>query len=205
MAKAREKLSPVPKPRKARPAAAEAGVCAPTPPAPDLSAIAETQVVLLAELAFLAGNPLDHPDAQIEDLRASLRQWGQVETLVVNRRTTPWTVVGGNGRLRALLAEGRTHAAVSFVDLSEASANALAIVLNRSREGAEWNKVHVAEMLKDVDTGNDPELDAMLAELAEDTGAVEVGDGDAGEARGPVRIACPHCWEEFPLAGAERK
>jgi ParB-like chromosome segregation protein Spo0J len=121
----------------------------------------------------MVGNPLSHPEEQVEDLKASLRQFGQVEALVVNKRQTPPVVLGGNGRLQAMLGLGWTHAAVAFVDLPERRANALATVLNRSREGAKWDKDNLDKLMRDMDTGNDEQLDAMMAALATEVGIVE--------------------------------
>src|SRR5688500_7608194 len=102
-AKKKERLTPVPTPRK-RPAPAAAGKAGrPATGAdagPDLGHITPSLrplAVSVADVAFMAGNPLQHPPEQIEDLKASLRQFGQVEPLVVNRRPTPPVVVGGNG------------------------------------------------------------------------------------------------------------
>ena len=126
----------------------------------------------LADLAFMVGNAVKHPDKQIEEIKASLERFGQVEALVVNKRPTPPVVIGGNGRLQALLSLGKTHAAVVFVDLDEASANTLSLALNRTADGREWDKDALDKMLREVSTGGDERLDQMMASLAEEVGIV---------------------------------
>lgn len=199
------KLPPVPdysppeKPAraKAKAAAEEVG--------PDLSHIAENLRPLafpLADLAFMVGNAVKHPEKQLEELRASLRQFGQVEPLVVNRRETPPVVIGGNGRLQALLAEGRTHAAVCFVDMDKAKANALSLALNQTSAGREWDKEALDALLRNVNTGGDEKLDAMLSELAKMEGLVPAEEKEqepAGEQQQEPNavITCPECGHEW--------
>jgi DNA modification methylase len=137
--------------------------------APDLSHIAEglrSLAVPVSELAFMVGNPRTHDDANLAAIQGSLAQFGQLEPLVVNRRPNPPVVIGGNGRLQAALALGWTHLAVCFVDVDEATANAIAIALNRTAELAAWDTEALQKLMQEVATGADPRLDAMLADLA---------------------------------------
>lgn len=141
MAKKKEKLTPVPLRRPNRNHAI--GTAKPTlpPPGPDLSHIAEKLrplAVPTSSLAFLADNPLDHDEAEIEEMRAALHRYGQLVPLIVNKRTTPPTVAGGNKRLKAALAENWQHIAVVEVDLPEDEAAALAVTLNAT-QGVNWN------------------------------------------------------------------
>src|SRR5438874_712545 len=53
----------------------------------------------------------------------------------------------GNGRLQAMLAEGWSHVAVTFVDLPDDRANALAIMLNRSPHLRNWNDEALKEIM----------------------------------------------------------
>ena len=171
-----EKLTPIPEPKK-RPAGRQVEVQAPAPP--DLSHIAESLrglAVPLADVSFMVGNAVRHPDKQVEELRASLRTFGQVEAIVVNRRELPSVVIGGNGRLQAMLAEGWTHGAVCFVDLPRERANALSLALNRTADGREWDRDALDALLRDVNTGCDERLDQLLSELAGEQGIVTAAD-----------------------------
>jgi hypothetical protein len=191
VAKAKEKLTPVPR-RKRKPArlTPDTSVGDAAPSGPDLSHIApgllKTEVVALADLAFMTGNAVRHPEKQIAEIGASLRQFQQVEPLVVNRREIPPVVIGGNGRLQAMLAAGITHAAVCFVDLDRSTANALALALNRTADGREYDREAVQKLLQDVSTGGDPVIEQMLADLARDVGVVPDKDngGDGADGGG---------------------
>ena len=169
VAKKKPRLTPLPRKALAPEEPSPAGPAADAPPAgPDLSHIADGlrhMAFPLADLAFMTGNAVVHPPKQIAEIRASLQQFQQVEPLIVNRRPSPPIVIGGNGRLSALLADNHTHAAVLFVDLDEARANALSLSLNATAEGREWSQQAIEDLLLNVDTGHDAQLDAMLAEL----------------------------------------
>jgi len=155
--------------------------------------------VPIEQVEFLAGNPLDHPEEQVEQLKAALQRWGQVENLVVNRRTAPPTVIGGNGRLRAMLQLNWTHVSVCYVDLGEQEANALTIALNRIREGAVWNTDALKSLMEPIDIPDlDPHLSDMLASLAKET-APRIATAPSSTPRGSSRtmISCPQCGHEF--------
>jgi hypothetical protein len=59
---------------------------------PDLSHIApglRQLAVPVAELALMVGNPRSHPAKNREAIKAALVEYGQVETILVNRRQQP--------------------------------------------------------------------------------------------------------------------
>jgi DNA modification methylase len=124
--------------------------------------------VPVAELSLMVGNPRSHPAKNLEAIQAALQEYGQVETILVNRRKQPWEVIHGNGRLQAALELGWTHVAANIVDVDEATAKAMAVVLNRTGELAEWDKEKLDKLLRDVQTS--AKLTAMLAELAQQQG-----------------------------------
>lgn len=188
MVKSREKLTPIPRRKAASPAAPPDQA---SPIGDDLSYITPSLrplAVPISDVAFMLGNPLLHPEDQLEDLRASLREFGQVEPLVVNRRPSPPVVIGGNGRLQAALSLGWSHVAVAFVDLSDARANALAVVLNRSRDGSEWDSGALDKIMADLDIGGDEQLAAMMDSLKEDMAAVAAAGLKQLETKPPPRM-----------------
>jgi ParB-like chromosome segregation protein Spo0J len=124
--------------------------------------------VPVAELSLMVGNPRSHPAKNLEAIKAALVAYGQVETILVNRRKQPWEVIHGNGRLQAALELGWTHVAANIVAVDDATAKAMAIVLNRSGELATWNRAELDKLLREVQTSE--KLTAMLAELAKDQG-----------------------------------
>ena len=52
----------------------------------------------LAELVLMVGAVVKHPAKPLGDLRVSLLQFGQVETLIVNRRANPPAGIGSDSR-----------------------------------------------------------------------------------------------------------
>lgn len=110
-------------------------------------------------------NARTHDAANLSAITGSLRAFGQVEPLVVQRSTMK--VVGGNGRLKAMRALGWTEVDIADADIDNASAAALGIALNRSAELADWDGDALDKLLREIDTG-DEDLQAMLSKLAED-------------------------------------
>ena len=148
--------------------------------APDLSHIAaglRPMAVPVAELTFMVGNPRTHDAANLTAIQGSLAQFGQLEPLVVNRRSQPPVVLGGNGRLQAALALGWKYLAVCYVDVDEPTAHAIAIALNRTAELGGWDTEALHHLLQNLAAGMDPRLDAMMADLAGEHPAVKTTDG----------------------------
>ena len=212
MAKARnEKLTPVPK-YKPRGRVTRPGTGARTPTAdavPDLSHIRATirhLARLVSELHFHPTNPMKHDEDNIAGIRASLRVSGQYHPLIASNRTGALVVIIGNGRLAAGLANGYSHMAVDVWEgLSEAQENRLAIADNRTSDLADYDHDHLAAIIRELDTGNDPDLDAMMAKLAEDEGIVPKDEGDAGGSKASAnvdaKIVCPECGHQFEAPG----
>jgi DNA modification methylase len=146
-------------------------VFAQPPGEPDLSHIApglRHLAVPVGQLSLMVGNPRSHPTKNLEAIKAALVEYGQVETILVNRRRQPWEVIHGNGRLQEALELGWTHVAAHIIDVDDATAKAMAVVLNRTGELAEWDKEELDKLLHDVQTSE--KLHAMLAELATEQG-----------------------------------
>lgn len=86
-----------------------------------------------------------HNDENMNSIIGSLKEFGQVEPLVVQLGTN--IVIGGNGRLEAMKRLNFKEVAVHFVDIDDKSARALALSLNRTGELAEWNKQILGKQL----------------------------------------------------------
>jgi hypothetical protein len=101
-------------------------------------------------------NTRKHSDAQIEQIRASLREFGWTMPLLVREDDT---LIAGHGRLKAGLAEGFTEVPVIVAKgWSDAQCRAYAIADNRLSETSEWDK----ELLNLANTAF---TDAALAKL----------------------------------------
>lgn len=150
--------------------------------APDLSHIAEQLRPLAVPVGYLQFDPanaMTHPEANIDAIKGSLEVYGQRKPVVVNRRTH--IVEAGNGTLKAALSLNWSHIAAVFVDDDPAKAAGFAITDNRSAQLAEWDKDALDKLMRDMDTGNDERLDAMMASLAADVGIVEQEASDGGQ------------------------
>jgi len=118
-------------------------------------------------------------------VRASLKEFGQVEALVV---TPTGRVIGGNCRLGELKAMGVLEVQVAEVALEGVDAARLGLVLNRSAELATWDEDGLEALLKELDAddlagdlGWDEEgLDLLLK------GADGVGDDEWGATLGEL-------------------
>lgn len=88
----------------------------------------------LAHLNSAAWSPNSMDETMMKKLRASLEQYGLVAALVVRRvGTNAYEVLGGNQRLLVLRDMGVKEVACIILDLDDAQARLLAMVLNRTR------------------------------------------------------------------------
>jgi hypothetical protein len=129
--------------------------------------------VRLDDLHQDAANVRLHDRRNLDSIIASLKQFGQVEPLVVQKGTNK--VIGGNGRLAAMREIGTVEADVVEVDADNLTATALGIALNRTASLAAWDDEALAATLRALQEEgfptaaagfDDAELDALLGGLA---------------------------------------
>ncbi len=101
----------------------------------------------LAGMAALY-NPRTIEDHDLEALRRSLRYFGTVEPIVVNRRSG--RIVGGHQRVKAALAEEIDSLPVVYVDLDDPSEKQLNLALNRIH--GDWDLEKLEEVLRDLES-----------------------------------------------------
>lgn len=136
----------------------------------------EYKRVKLTDLHEDPANARLHPDENLADIRASLKEFGQVEPLVVQQSSSK--IIGGNGRYKVMKELGWTECDVAYVNMDNMKATALGIALNRAGERAEWDSEVLDKLLAELDVGE--ELSASLKELEEEVGIEEpAGDADA--------------------------
>lgn len=87
-----------------------------------------------------------HGNRNIDDIKASLREFGQRRPLLVAKDET--TVVAGNGTLQAAIALGWDSVSVQLTDLEGDVALAYAIADNRTAETSEWDDEALADQLR---------------------------------------------------------
>jgi hypothetical protein len=120
--------------------------------------------VPLAELHQDPANVRRHPERNMRAIAASLKEFGQVEPLVVLKGTGK--VLGGNGRLAAMHELGWSECDVVEVDLDGIRATSLAIALNRTAELADWDDLALVEQLRALQS-DDIDLEAIGFTAAE--------------------------------------
>jgi len=102
----------------------------------------EMQLVPIAKLVPYQNNARTHSPEQIQKLRSSLREFGFVNPVLIDR---DYGVIAGHGRIEAARAEGITEVPCVFVDhLTEAQKKAYILADNRMALDAGWDE----EMLK---------------------------------------------------------
>ena len=153
----------------------------------------------LAELTPYAGNAKKHDSTQIANVAESIRQFGFVQPIVIDRDGV--IVIG---HCRALAAEKLGMKEVPCVcvdDLTPEQVNALRIVDNKSNE-SEWDFDFLADELAeldlsdfDFDFGFDDEEETVTSEPKEATGAVEYGTEDFLDEE--FECECPRCGFKF--------
>ena len=141
----------------------------------------ELQLISVDQLIPYVNNARTHSPEQINKIRASLREFGFVNPLIIDRNNN---VIAGHGRLEAAKAEGYTEVPCVFVDeMTEAQKKAYILADNRMALDAGWDddllKVEL-EALQDMDfdlglTGFD---EKEIADLFGDPGDSEVEDDD---------------------------
>jgi len=136
----------------------------------------EIQKIPVSKIKAAKYNPrkdLKPGDAEYEQLRRSMAEFGYVEPVVWNKTTG--NVVGGHQRLKILLADGATAIDCVVVELDAAKEKALNLALNKIQ--GDWDNEKLALVIADLQgvdfdlslTGFDPaEIDALFKDTLAD-------------------------------------
>ena len=123
-----------------------------------------------AQLKAAGYNPRQITKAQYDALKFSLKRFGFVQPVIINKRTD--RVVGGHQRIKAAIDLGMTSVPTVTLDLDDHDEKALNLALNRV--GGDWDDRLLTKMLADLgsegwdlaDLGfDDGELDRLLNTL----------------------------------------
>ena len=133
-------------------------------------------------LQYDPANPRNHSEKNLNAIRSSLEEHGQVEPLIVHKETS--VVIGGNARLSVMRKLGFEEAAVIMLDCDENEARRLSIVLNRTGELAGWDTEVLAKHMMNFQAEGDfdpevlgfsaNEFEAILAEFDQAIESVEL-------------------------------
>jgi len=98
----------------------------------------EMQLVAIAQLVPYVNNARTHSPEQINKLRSSLREFGFINPVIIDRN---YGVIAGHGRIMAAKEEGITEVPCVFVDhLTEAQKKAYILADNRMALDAGWDE-----------------------------------------------------------------
>ena len=134
----------------------------------------EMERVPVDRLIPYINNARTHSPEQIKKLRASLREFGFVNPVIIDR---DYNVIAGHGRIMAAKEEGITEVPCVYADhLTEAQKKAYILADNRMALDAGWDE----EMLRvEIEALREMEFDPMLAGFDEkELAALYAGDGD---------------------------
>ena len=138
----------------------------------------DMQLVPIGKLVPYANNARTHSPEQVTKLRSSLREFGFINPVIIDR---DYGIIAGHGRVLAAKAEGITDVPCVFVDhLTEAQKKAYILADNRYAMDAGWDE----EMLRveiEALQGMDFNIDLTGFDEAEIADLFAVDDGEAKE------------------------
>ena len=150
----------------------------------------EMQLVPLPKLVPYVNNARTHSPEQLVKLRSSLREFGFINPVIIDR---DFNVIAGHGRIAAAKEEGITEVPCVFVDyLTEAQKKAYILADNRMALDAGWDE----ELLRiEIESLQGADFDVSLTGFGED----EIADLFAGDGEKDVKD------DDFDLSAALEK
>ncbi len=150
----------------------------------------EMQLVPLSKLVPYVNNARTHSPEQLTKLRSSLREFGFINPVIIDRE---FNVIAGHGRIAAAKEEGITEVPCVFVDyLTEAQKKAYILADNRMALDAGWDE----ELLRiEIESLQGADFDVSLIGFGED----EIADLFAGDGEKDVKD------DDFDLSAALEK
>ena len=150
----------------------------------------EMQLIPLGKLVPYVNNARTHSPEQLTKLRSSLREFGFINPVIIDRDLN---VIAGHGRIAAAKEEGITEVPCVFVDyLTEAQKKAYILADNRMALDAGWDE----ELLRiEIESLQGTDFDVSLTGFGED----EIADLFAGDGEKDVKD------DDFDLSAALEK
>jgi len=138
--------------------------------------------VNVSALTGFAGNPRTHSDAQIDQIAASIREFGWTNPILID---AAGTIIAGHGRLAAAVRLGLEQVPVIRLGhLSDAQRKALVIADNQLALNAGWDEAALSNLIRELDAEKfeldllgfeSVDLDRYLAGLADAGAEAEEG------------------------------
>ena len=150
----------------------------------------EMQIIPLGKLVPYVNNARTHSPEQLAKLRSSLREFGFINPVIIDR---DFNVIAGHGRIAAAKEEGITEVPCVFVDyLTEAQKKAYILADNRMALDAGWDE----ELLRiEIESLQGADFDVSLTGFGED----EIADLFSGDGEKDVKD------DDFDLSAALEK
>ena len=150
----------------------------------------EMQLIPLGKLVPYVNNARTHSPEQLTKLRSSLREFGFINPVIIDR---DFNVIAGHGRIAAAKEEGMEEVPCVFVDyLTEAQKKAYILADNRMALDAGWDE----ELLRiEIESLQGADFDVSLTGFGED----EIADLFAGDGEKDVKD------DDFDLSTALEK
>jgi ParB family chromosome partitioning protein len=153
----------------------------------------ERSVVDISTLNPSEYNPRTISKEAAEGLAHSIKSFGLVQEIVVNRRGGRNRIVGGHQRVEVMKQMGETKAAVVFVDLDDKAERALNVVLNNEHIAGEWNNDALVSLLDQIKSDGAVNFDTLqLTELL-NTLCLPPEDFKKLDESIDVNMICPKC------------
>ena len=132
--------------------------------------------VNVSALTAFSGNPRTHSDTQIDQIAASIREFGWTNPILVD---AGGVIIAGHGRLAAATRLGLDQVPVIRLGhLSDAQRKALVIADNQLALNAGWDEVALSNLVRELD-GEKFELDLLGFDSADLDRYLAGLDGDA--------------------------
>ena len=150
----------------------------------------EMQLVPLSKLVPYVNNARTHSPEQLTKLRSSLREFGFINPVIIDRE---FNVIAGHGRIAAAKEEGIAEVPCVFADfLTEAQKKAYILADNRMALDAGWDE----ELLRiEIESLQGADFDVSLTGFGED----EIADLFSGDGEKDVKD------DDFDLSAALEK
>ena len=151
----------------------------------------------LSEIKPYKKNAKKHDETQIKNVMQSIKEFGVVQPIVVDRKNT---IIIGHCRYEAMKRLGYDELQedwVKVVELSEEEAEKLRLLDNKLNE-SEWDLDLLKDLVPSLDF-SDFEVDFNLPEEVEDINLDDFFEDAPPKEKEPKKIQCPHCGEWFEV------
>lgn len=151
----------------------------------------------LSEIKPYKKNAKKHDETQIKNVMQSIKEFGVVQPIVVDRTNT---IIIGHCRYEAMKRLGYDELQedwVKVVDLSEEEAEKLRLLDNKLNE-SEWDFELLKDLVPSIDF-SDFEIDFNLPEEVQDINLDDFFEDAPPKEKEPKKVQCPHCGEWFEI------